>query len=87
MKVDIRQSFVKDTLKLPTNLQKQIPAIISLLEGSSKLSEIHSCKKLKGFKNAYRIRLGDYRIGFFFENNSVELVRILSRKDVYRFFP
>jgi mRNA interferase RelE/StbE len=86
MKVEIRQSFVKDSLKLPSNIQKEVAGIITLIESSQKLSEFPSCKKLKGFKTAYRIRTGNYRIGFFYENNVVELVRVLARKDIYRYF-
>lgn len=33
-------------------------------------------QKLTGCKNAYRIRMGEYRIGFIFENETIELVRI-----------
>ncbi|WP_374754821.1 type II toxin-antitoxin system RelE family toxin [Dyadobacter psychrophilus] len=44
-------------------------------------------KKLKGFSNAYRIRIGDYRVGIFVENNIVELARIAHRKDIYKVFP
>jgi mRNA-degrading endonuclease RelE of RelBE toxin-antitoxin system len=42
---------------------------------------------LTGFKTAYRLRLGNYRIGFFFENETAELVRVLNRKDIYKYFP
>jgi mRNA interferase RelE/StbE len=87
MKIEIRQSFVKDTLKLPGNVQGEIAAVIEVIEKAPQLSGLPSCKKLKGFKNAYRIRLGNYRIGFFFEKNIVELVRIMARKDIYKYFP
>lgn len=87
MKVEIRQSFVKDALKLQANIQKEIADIIITIENIRKLSELPACKKLKGYKTAYRIRIGDYRIGFFFENNTIELVRVLNRKDIYRYFP
>ena len=87
MKLEIRQSFAKDALKLPLNVQKEIAEIILLIENTEKLTELRACKKLKGFKTAYRLRIGNYRIGFFFENNTIELVRILARKDIYRYFP
>lgn len=74
-------------MKLPASSQTQLASLIQQITTAKKLSDLTSCKKLKGFKNAYRIRFGNYRIGFFFENESVELVRILSRKDIYRFFP
>lgn len=53
----------------------------------SQLSELTSCKKLSGFKTAFRLRFGSYRIGFFYENETMELVRVLNRKDIYKYFP
>ena len=87
MKTTLRKSFVKDAVKLPPYIQKQLAEIISEIELAKELSEIVNCKKLKGFKTAFRIRWGQYRIGFYFENNTVELVRILQRKNIYKFFP
>ena len=87
MNIEIRKSFEKDAAKLPASLKTQLAIIIEHLESLKKLSDLSSCKKLAGFKNAYRIRLGNYRIGFFFENETVELIRILNRKDIYRYFP
>ena len=87
MNIEIRKSFQKDALKLPAPIQVQLGKLIEILSRAKKLSELPSCKKLTGFKNAYRIRLGEYRIGFVFENETVELVRILGRKEIYRYFP
>ncbi|HMP82104.1 MAG TPA: type II toxin-antitoxin system RelE/ParE family toxin [Verrucomicrobiota bacterium] len=35
----------------------------------------------------YRIRVGDYRIGFVFEQSVMTFVRSLDRKEIYRYFP
>ena len=87
MNIGIRKSFEKDALKLPAYIQIQLAQVIEKISPAKKISEISSCKKLVGFKNAYRIRLGSYRIGFFFENETIEFVRILDRKNIYRYFP
>ncbi|MGH8000971.1 MAG: type II toxin-antitoxin system RelE family toxin [Brasilonema sp.] len=49
--------------------------------------EITNLKKLKGYDNAYRIRIGDYRIGIIFDDETVMFQRVLHRKDIYRYFP
>jgi len=85
--IEIRKSFQKDALKLPTSDQAQLSKVIANLSRIKTLSELSSCKKLTGFKNAYRIRMGVYRIGFIFENNAIELVRVLGRKEIYKYFP
>jgi mRNA interferase RelE/StbE len=85
--IEIRKSFQKDALKLPSPAQIQLSKVIDNLSRANKLSELSSCKKLAGFKNAYRVRMGEYRIGFTFENETIELVRVLSRKEIYKYFP
>ena len=87
MKFDVRKSFVRDSQKLPPDIQYEVSAIISEIEQAKMLAEIKNCKKMKGTKTAFRIKMKQYRIGFFFENETVELIRILSRKDIYKYFP
>jgi mRNA interferase RelE/StbE len=44
------------------------------------------CIKLKGYKNEYRIRVGDYRVRYEVRDQEsiVVLLRCKHRKDVYR---
>ncbi len=88
MNIIVTKKFAKDVEKELNEQQKQQLAQILITVTQSKiLSEISNCKKLKGFKNAYRIRLGDFRIGFLWEDETVKLSRILNRKEVYKYFP
>ena len=87
MNVTVRKSFEKDAVKLPGFAQQRLALLIEELEKATALSQITNCKKLTGFKNAYRIRLGEYRIGFFWDKTSIDLVRVLPRKEMYRYFP
>ena len=88
MKVSFRQSFERDlkAVKNPTIL-KQVKKLILKLESSSDLNSLANVKKLAGSKNFFRIRIGDYRIGLVVLQNTIELVRILHRKEIYRYFP
>ncbi len=38
-------------------------------------------KKLKGYKDIYRLRIGDYRVVFEWKSNTVTVVRLLTRQD------
>ena len=87
MKIDIRSSFVKSAKKLPADIQHKIAEVIGQIEHAKTVMEIENCKKLTGYKTAYRIKLGIYRIGFFVEKGVVELTTVLHRKDIYRYFP
>jgi len=90
MKVFFKPSFIKDFKNLPANIQKEVKQIC--FEDFPKLRNLYEFKKykikpIKGFKKYYRIRLGDYRIGFKKENNSIIFMRVKHRKDIYKHFP
>ena len=88
MDVIITKQFEKDTEKeLSQKMRLRLAEIIEELQKVSKPSEINNIKKLRGFKSAYRIKMGDYRIGFIFEDNLIKLSRIMNRKEIYRYFP
>ncbi|MDZ7967485.1 MAG: type II toxin-antitoxin system RelE/ParE family toxin [Nostoc sp. DedSLP03] len=82
-------SFIKDLKALKstpyyetikTLVFEEIPQILTF-------EEITNLKKLQGYENAYRIRVGDYRIGLIFDGETVLFQRVLHRKNIYRHFP
>lgn len=88
MKVEFLRSFSKDLDVINSKSVKlSLLKIIELLENANDLSGIPNIKKLKGFRNAYRIRIGDYRLGFFADHSNVQLARFLHRKNIYKLFP
>jgi len=48
---------------------------------------IKNIKPMKGHTNRYRILIGDYRIGLELLDKEVEVMRVLHRKEFYRYFP
>ena len=88
MQVVFSRHFSKDLDRLQVKVVKEmlLEPILNVEEAEN-LDAISNVKSLKGSKNAYRIRLGDYRLGFFLEGTEVILGRFLHRKDIYRFFP
>jgi mRNA interferase RelE/StbE len=80
--------FEKDTEKeLNKKLLKQLADIIEQLQKADHLMEIPHLKKMNGYKNAYRIRFGEYRVGFLYDNNTIFRSRVMNRKEIYRYFP
>jgi len=65
----------------------RVNEIIQTVEKAQTPQEIPTIKKLRGERNYFRIRIGDYRLGLKIEGQLVTLVRILNRKDIYRYFP
>jgi mRNA interferase RelE/StbE len=88
MQVEFLAKFNSDLNQIHLkSVKKSIVKVIERVKNASSLSEIPNVKKLKGFRSAYRIRVGEYRIGIFVESNRVEFARILNRKEIYRYFP
>ena len=88
METFFRRSFERDLKKIrDRNLLEKIKQSIESVESAADLSEVNSVRKLKGAANSDRIRVGDYRIGLEADASTAEFVRILHRRDIYRFFP
>ena len=88
MIVTFRKSFEKDLSKLrDANLLQKIQAVIEEAEAAINLLDINNLKKLKADGNYYRIRVGNYRIGLVLDETEIVFVRVLHRKEMYRYFP
>ena len=87
MKVEFRSSFAKDLKIVDKALAVRIQRVIEEIQRVDSLSDIANLKKLRGRGNYYRVRIGDYRIGIALEGDTIEFVRLLNRKEIYRYFP
>ncbi|MBL7889420.1 MAG: type II toxin-antitoxin system RelE/ParE family toxin [Bacteroidia bacterium] len=88
MQVDFLSKFSKDIDRITVkSVRSNLLKLIELMESEENLNNIPHLKKLAGHKSAYRVRLGDYRVGFFYENQTVIFARVIHRKDIYKVFP
>ena len=88
MLVVVKKSFNKDIEKLnDKKLAAKLKEVISSLQKIQTITAFPNTKKIKGSTNAYRIRIGDFRLGFFITENAIELTVFLHRKDIYKIFP
>ncbi len=88
MKVEARATFERDLKKIKDKaVKQQIRQIIHTLVVAENLSQIPHVKKLKGHNQAYRIRLGNYRLGFYYDKDVLSLSRCKHRKEIYQYFP
>ena len=87
MKVRFKASFASDLRALKDkSLLDRVKALIAAVESAETLLEIPNLKKLRGGAY-YRVRLGDYRVGLVADGNAIVFVRVLHRREVYRYFP
>jgi mRNA-degrading endonuclease RelE of RelBE toxin-antitoxin system len=88
MQVEFRKTFKQELKNLKDGkVLKRIQRVVEEVELANALSDIRNIKLLQGHEDFYRIRVGDYRVGLFVEGETVAFVRVLHRKEVYRYFP
>jgi mRNA-degrading endonuclease RelE of RelBE toxin-antitoxin system len=51
------------------------------------LQNIPGVKAMRRYPKRYRIRVGSYRIGIEVKDKTVEVMRVLHRREFYRYFP
>lgn len=80
--VVLTKTAEKNLARLPS---KVLSAIIILLQSLEEQPRPTGCKKLKGYKNLWRVRSGDYRIIYAIEDFIllVDVRDIGNRKDIY----
>jgi mRNA interferase RelE/StbE len=61
-------------------------AFVTLLNADS-LQDLVNVKAMTGYSGYYRIRLGDYRVRIFVGADLLEMMRMLHRREFYRYFP
>ena len=66
MKVSYSKRFEKSVRKLSGKMLESVRSTIIEVKEARQLSEITDCKKLIGYKNVYRIRIGDHRAFFIY---------------------
>ncbi len=88
MKTLFRKSFERDIKKLKeSSIRLAVLKAIEQVEAATELLTVPEVKKLSGSANAYRLRVGEYRVGLYLDGDTVEFVRLLHRREIYRFFP
>lgn len=89
MEVQYREAFLKDLkqLKSSTSYQRIYELAFTTLEVINTLEEIPNIKAMRGYSGRYRIRIGDYRMGIEINGNVIEVMRVLHRREFYRYFP
>jgi mRNA-degrading endonuclease RelE of RelBE toxin-antitoxin system len=89
LKVEYRQLFLKDLKKLKKQpvYEQVFNLAFETLPNAEDLKDLSNVKALKGYPNRYRIRIGNYRIGIEMSGEKVEMMRVLHRREFYRYFP
>ena len=87
MNVEYSKDFEKSVKKLSGKMLGSIRKVIIEVKNAENIKEITDCKKLVGYRNVYRIRIGDYRAFFTFHieivNDTIFFFFFVSRGEAY----
>jgi mRNA interferase RelE/StbE len=89
MKIRYTKRFSKDldVIIHDADLKERVLDVIEKLQQMDSLGDMSTIRKIQGYKEYYRIRIGDYRLGVKMTKDCTEMLRFLHRKDIYRKFP
>jgi superfamily I DNA/RNA helicase/mRNA-degrading endonuclease RelE of RelBE toxin-antitoxin system len=74
------QAFINELIGVPQNVAKRITKAVKVLERDP-ISAEGDAKKLKGYTNVYRIRIGDYRLFYSIGQGWVKLLSVRKRDE------
>lgn len=88
-KVEYTKRFLKELASLPTDIQSRIESLVFEELESDNPFELGYLSKMKGYKDKYKIRVGDYRIGLTIDKKNQVIVcqRVAHRREIYQIFP
>ena len=88
MEVEFTKTFSKQIDAIHNeSLKLRLAQAVQNVLSANTLQDILNLKKMKGHQTAYRIKIGDYRIGLFFEEGIIIFAYLAHRKDIYNRFP
>ncbi len=88
MKVEYRKKFLKELSQLPLNPRLDVEDFVfEILPEASTLTTIGKVEKMKGYKNFFKVRFGNYRLGLQLVDDIVIVEIIAHRKEIYKLFP
>ena len=82
-RIEVKKSARKEIAVLPKREQRRVVSAIEALADDPRPA---GARKLTGTEDAYRLRVGDYRIVYVIADKvlTVLVVRVGHRRDVYR---
>jgi mRNA-degrading endonuclease RelE of RelBE toxin-antitoxin system len=89
MKIQISKRFVKDTQQIAdSRILAKIRKVLEETETCHNISDISGIEAMAGHPNFCRIKFDyRYRIGVYYEKDSMEFLRVGPRGDFYKKFP
>jgi len=76
-----------DAIQNDSEVKKYLLETIERLKHAASLTELNGVRKMEGYPQYDRIKIGEYGLGIQLNHNVLKWIRFLHRKDIYRRFP
>ncbi|NJL29744.1 MAG: type II toxin-antitoxin system RelE/ParE family toxin [Thermoanaerobaculia bacterium] len=88
-RVEYTRIFLRELAHLPTDVRQRAEKIAFSEDFATGPAALGRIQKLQGYKDKYRIRIGDYRVGveISYADKLIVFRRIAHRREIYRVFP
>ena len=72
--VEIHRKAEKEIKELPEDIKRDVIELLIKLQTTPYPFREYDLKKLKGFKNVYRIRIRDYRVSYWISDKLKKII-------------
>ena len=88
-RIEDKNFFLKELAQLPSEYRISIEKLVFEDIKDANPFNLNFIEKLKGYKDKYKIRMGNYRIGLTLNKQLSKIIfeRVAHRKEIYRKFP
>ena len=88
MEIRYSRNFIRDIRRVrDASIRRRVDRALDDLEAASTVADVAAVRRIASGGRLYRIRIGDYRLGFALDGNAVTLMRFMHRRQIYRYFP
>ena len=88
MEIRYSRAFIRDLRRVrDASIRRRVDRALDDLEAASTIAEVAGAVRIASATRLYRIRIGDYRLGFALDGDAVALMRFMHRREIYRYFP
>jgi len=88
MQVKYNKQFLKELSKLPNKTSTKIEEFVfESLPKYNTIEQVGNIEKMIGYKNCFKVRFGNYRVGIKRENGYIVITTVKHRGEIYKYFP
>lgn len=82
--IQTSRKVIRQLEKLPSHVKRRFEEILKILKNHPVPISKYDVKKMRGYENVYRVRVGEYRLVYHIKDKKIHLLGISHRKKAYK---